>query len=174
MRQMIFGLSLAMAAGMAPSAMSTDMGDPSQHHPHAGHADHASMAAPSAPPAQDTRQLVRYPDALRIDTLANMRDHLRTLGQIQEALASGAFDQAGELAEQRLGMSSLDMHGAHEVSRYMPQGMQQAGSAMHRAASHMAVVLKDASVTGDLKLVLAAMAKLNDTCVACHAAYRLQ
>jgi cytochrome c556 len=88
-------------------------------------------------------------------------------------LATEAFDLASDLAEQRLGMSSLKLHGAHEVARYMPKGMQDAGAAMHHAASRFSVVAKDASVTGDLKPVLASLAKLNQTCVACHAAYKL-
>lgn len=111
---------------------------------------------------------------MRLHTLANMRDHLQTLGDIQTALAAGSFDKASELAEQRLGMSALEMHGAHDASKFMPQGMQNAGTAMHRSASQFAIVAKDASVSGDLKSVLASLGKLNQTCVACHAAYRLQ
>ena len=134
------------------------------------------MVAPSAPSAlpRDSRQLVRYPTALRVHTLANMRDHLQTMGDIQDALSKGSFDKASELAEQRLGMSSLEMHGAHEVVKYMPLGMQDAGSAMHRSASRFALVAKDASVTGDLKSVLSSLHQLNQTCVTCHAAFRLQ
>jgi len=117
---------------------------------------------------------VRYPDALRVHTLINMRDHLSTMGRIQQALSDGSFDEASALAEQRLGMSSLELHGAHEVAVYMPKGMQQAGMDMHRMASRFAIVAKDASVTGDLKPALASLAQLNRTCVACHAAFRLQ
>lgn len=123
---------------------------------------------------RDSRQLVKFPTALRIHTLANMRDHLQSMGDIQEALSKGSFDKASELAEQRLGMSSLEMHGAHEVAKYMPPGMRDAGSAMHRSASRFALVAKDASVTGDLKGVLSSLHQLNQTCVACHAAFRLQ
>jgi len=39
--------------------------------------------------------------------LANMRDHLRAIAQIQDALADGRFDVAQNGAEERLGMSSL-------------------------------------------------------------------
>jgi cytochrome c556 len=53
------------------------------------------------------------------------------------------------------------------------RGMQDAGTAMHRSASQFATIAKDASVTGDLRPVLAAMARINQTCVACHAGYRL-
>ena len=65
-------------------------------------------------------------------TLANMRDHLQSLQEIQSHLAMGHTDVAAKIAETRLGMSSLGLHGAAEVSRYMPQEMQDAGTAMHR------------------------------------------
>jgi hypothetical protein len=71
-------------------------------------------------------------------------------------------------------MSSLGLHGAHDVAKFMPQGMQAAGTAMHRSASQFAIVAKDASVTGDLKGSLTALARVSQTCVACHAAYRIQ
>lgn len=125
------------------------------------------------PAAIDARRLVQFPEPLRSHTLANMRDHLLALGQMQDALSRSQFDQAADIAEQRLGMSSLKSHGAHEVAKYMPQGMQEAGTAMHRSASQFATIAKDASVTGDLKPALAALARINQTCVACHAGYRL-
>ncbi|MDH5205913.1 MAG: hypothetical protein OEY75_10060 [Hylemonella sp.] len=140
---------------------------------------HAHGAAPMPPAAQagdaaaDARQFVAYPPAMRAHTLASMRDHLKTLGEIQQAMARGAYDQAAELAEQRLGMSSLGLHGAHESAPLMPRGMQQAGTAMHRAASQFALVASNASVTGDLQPALASLARLTQTCVACHAGYRL-
>lgn len=147
---------------------------PSQAQQPSGHqhamTDHAKhMAAAQA----DARQLVKFPEPLRSHTLANMRDHLLALGEIQEALSRSQFDQASDIAEQRLGMSSLKLHGAHEVAKFMPRGMQDAGTAMHRSASQFATVAKDASVTGDLKPALAEPAKVNQTCVACHAGYRL-
>lgn len=139
----------------------------SHQHSMADHAQH--MAAPPS----DARQWVRFPEALRAHTLSNMRDHLLALGQIQDALSRSQFDEASDIAEQRLGMSSLAQHGAHEVAQFMPKGMQEAGAAMHRSASQFATIAKDASVTGDLKPTLAALAKVNQTCVACHAGYRL-
>lgn len=118
--------------------------------------------------------MVQFPEMLRTHTLANMRDHLLALAEIQDQLARGAYDKASDIAEQRLGMSSLGLHGAHEVAKSMPQSMQMAGTAMHRSASQFAVAAKDASVTGDLKASLAALAKVSQTCVACHTAYRIQ
>ncbi|MFX5370333.1 hypothetical protein ABTD31_19380, partial [Acinetobacter baumannii] len=84
-------------------------------------------------------------------TIANMRDHLLALQQINEALAAGEPEKAGKIAEQRLGMSSLRLHGAAEVSKYMPQGMQDAGTAMHKAASRFAIEAQNVEVTGEMK-----------------------
>ena len=125
-------------------------------------------------PAGDPRVEVEFPAELREHTLANMRDHLLTLQEIQAALAAGKFDQAGEISERRLGMSSLDAHGAHDVAKYMPQGMQDAGGAMHRNASRFALAAQNASVTQDVKPALAVLADVTASCVACHAAYRLK
>lgn len=72
----------------------------------------------------DSRILVKFPEPLLTHTLANMRDHLAALGEMQNALANGEYDRAAEVAEQRLGMSSLKTHGAHEVAEFMPKGMQ--------------------------------------------------
>ncbi|HSN21402.1 MAG TPA: hypothetical protein VLS49_12030 [Usitatibacter sp.] len=134
------------------------------------HAMHAGMAAP--PP--DTREAVRFPQPLRLHTLANMRDHLATLERIQDALGRGAYDEASSLAESRLGLSSLEAHGAHEVAPYMPKGMQEAGTAMHRAASRFAIEATNAGATGDPKPAIAALGRLTAQCVACHAAYKLE
>jgi hypothetical protein len=140
-----------------------------------GHDRHAlAPAAAAGPAAEDARQLVHYPDALRLHTLANMRDHLQVLQQIQAALAAEAYDRAAQVAEQRLGMDSLTLHGAHEVARYMPEGMQAIGSGMHRAASRFALSASNAGVTGDVRPALAVLAELTGQCVACHAGYRLQ
>lgn len=136
---------------------------PQGHHP----------ASHGAGRSADARQAVHFPEPLRTLTLANMRDHLQALGEIQDALARGDHDRAAELAEMRLGMSSLRAHGAHEVARHMPRAMQEAGTAMHRSASQLAVAAKDASVHGDLKPPLAALARLTQSCVGCHAGFRL-
>jgi hypothetical protein len=137
----------------------------------AQHQHSHDMSAPSAP---DARQFVKFPAALLEETLANMRDHLQTLQDIQLHLGMGHTDIAAKIAESRLGMSSLGLHGAAEVSKYMPQGMQDAGTAMHRAASRFAVTAQDAGATGDLKPVFAGLAEIMAQCVGCHAGYRLK
>lgn len=137
-----------------------------------GQQEPARQEGPAVLP--DPRVLVAFPDQLRVHTMANMRDHLRALAEIQDALARESFDEAGKIAEQQLGMSSLTAHGAHEVAKYMPQGMQDAGTAMHHGASQFAIELQKTAVTGDLKPALAALARTTQACVACHAGYRLQ
>jgi hypothetical protein len=52
--------------------------------------------------------------------------------------AHGEPEKAGKIAEERLGMSSLRLHCGAEVAKYMPQGMQDAGMEMHKAASRFA------------------------------------
>ena len=156
-------ISLLVAAAALPVLI----GCAAQHHA-------AGPSGAHAAPGAEGRVAVRFPEPMRAHMLANMRDHLLALAEIQDRLARGAFDQASDIAEQRLGMSSLGLHGAHEVAAFMPQGMQDAGTAMHRSASRFALVARDASVTGDLKSALSALATVSRTCVACHAAYRLE
>lgn len=151
-----------LAAGFAfGAAAHAQQPDPAMHNHMAG------MTA-------DTRELVVFPPPMRAHTLANMRDHLLTLSEIQAALAVGHYEKASELAEQRLGMSSLKLHGAHELSEFMPKGMQDLGTAMHRSASEFALKAQAASATGDLQPALGALSRVTQSCVACHAAYRLQ
>jgi hypothetical protein len=149
-----------------------------EHEPSMHQHDHGmSMAGPTqmhgVDPITDARQIVYFPMELRERTLANMRDHLLSLQQIHEALSALDYDRAAEIAERRLGMSSMGLHGAHEVAKYMPQGMQDAGTAMHRSASRFAAAAQESAVTGDIKPALVALSRLSGACVSCHAGYRV-
>ena len=158
MRILIAMVAVVLAGGSARFALAQ------HHHNH-------DMSAPGA---ADARQLVKFPPALVEETLANMRDHLQSLQEIQLQLSMGHPDMAARIAETRLGMSSLGLHNAAEVSEHMPQGMQDAGTAMHRAASRFAIAAQDTGVTGDLKPALAGLAEITAQCVGCHAGYRLK
>lgn len=140
--------------------------------------DHASHHMPhhAMPPGEVTaiRHPVSFPPALKEVTLANMRDHLLAIQEITAYLADRKFDAAAEVAEMRLGMSSLQRHGAHEVAKYMPEGMRQIGHGMHQAASRFAVTAQEAGATGDTGSALRALSQMQGSCVACHAAYQLQ
>lgn len=146
--------------------------DPAQHQ---HQATTAAKPVPTPPvPLPDKRTAVDFPPQLKEHELANMRDHLATLAGIQDFLSRNEFDKAGELAEQRLGMSSFGLHGAHEVAPYMPRGMQDLGGSMHRAASRFAAAAQEASIDRDLAKAIGALNGVTQACVACHAAYRLK
>ena len=141
--------------------------------PHArGQSHQHDMAAPLATQG-DGRQLVKFPEPMRQHTITSMRDHLLALQEIEVALSKSDFDKAASIAETRLGMSSLEVHGAAHIAPFMPQGMQDIGTQMHRAASRFAVDAQTASVSNDVRPALAALGAVMQQCVACHAAYRL-
>ena len=135
----------------------------------------APVAANDNPTSQtnDPRQLVQLPPPMRQHMLRNMRDHLQAISEIQQALSSGHFDTAADIAENRLGMSSLTTHGASHLASFMPEEMQNIGTAMHRSASQFAVIAQQSAVDGDFQSAIAGLAKVTQQCVTCHAAYRV-
>ncbi len=121
----------------------------------------------------DPRQFVQLPEMMRDHMMHNMRDHLLALQTITRQLADGEYDAAADTAEQRLGMSAMQRHGAAHMAPYMPKGMQTAGTDMHRAASRFAITARDASVDGGLSKAFGALSKVMAACVTCHSAYRI-
>jgi len=124
--------------------------------------------------AADTRHPVSMPAPMREHMLANMRDHLAALSDIHSALAAGKYEQAAEIAEQRIGMSSLERHGASHMAPYMPKAMQDIGTNMHRAASRFARVAQEAALTEEPARAIGALAEVTQQCVACHASFRIK
>lgn len=122
----------------------------------------------------DPRELVVLPEMMQEHMLANMRDHLRAIGEIQDALAEGRYDAAQEIAEGQLGMSSLAAHGAAHMAPYMPEPMRGIGTEMHAAASRFALIAQEASVDHDLSRALKGLAAVTAQCNACHTAYRIR
>jgi cytochrome c556 len=136
----------------------------------------SGLLAASIPLAaeDDGRVAIEMPDMMRAHMLANMRDHLLAMQEIQGSLAAGKYDTAADIAELRLGMSSLQSHGASHMADFMPKGMQETGTAMHKAASRFAVLAQEAAITKDLPRALGALSEVTASCVACHAGYRLK
>jgi hypothetical protein len=135
------------------------------------------VAGICASQAQDTRKLVRLPAPMQEHMLGNMRDHLATLNEIIGDVANSKFDEAAKIAEQRLGMSSLSLHGAAHLAPYLPKPMQDIGTSMHHAASRLVIVLQDASIapTVDaMRDINRALHEVTTACEACHAAYRVR
>lgn len=124
---------------------------------------------PLAIAADDTRVYVEMPPMMQQHMLANMRDHLAAINEIIAFASRGQWDKAGEVSEQRLGLSSLDDHGAHHMGRVMPKGMAQTGMSMHRAATAFALKAEE----GDSEAAWKALADVTSACVACHAGYRI-
>ena len=120
--------------------------------------------------SEDTRQLVELPEMMQQHMLSNMRDHLSTLNEILIDLENGKLDHAAEIAESRLGMSSLELHGASHMSKFMPEGMRQTGTNMHKAASRFALKAQE----GEALPAYRALTEITSSCVACHANYRIR
>lgn len=132
------------------------------------------LVSPVCATAKEARQKVEMPPMMQEHMLDNMRDHLRALQEIQAALAKSDFDKAADIAEQRIGMSSLGTHGAAHMAPYMPKPMQDIGTQMHRAASRFSRTAQEAAVKADMAPVLDDFSTLLRQCVACHDSYRLR
>ena len=132
------------------------------------------LVAPMYAAAIDTRKKIEMPPMMQEHMLNNMRDHLRALQEIQAALAKSDFDKAADIAEQRIGMSSLEAHGAAHMAPYMPKPMQDIGTQMHRAASRFSRTAQEAVVKGNMAPVLDDFSTLLKQCIACHDSYRLR
>jgi antitoxin component HigA of HigAB toxin-antitoxin module len=123
--------------------------------------------------AEDPRQRIELPAPMQVHMLANMRDHLAAIETITRLLAEGRYGTAADTAEARLGMSAMQAHGAAHMAPFMPEPMRAIGTAMHRAASRLALSVRDAEVTGEPAAVLLGLSEVMSQCVACHAGYRV-
>ena len=121
----------------------------------------------------DSRQLVEFPEMMRDHMLENMRDHLLALTKIQQHLALEEYEKAATVAENRLGMSSLDGHGASHMARFMPAAMQQIGTQMHKAASRFTIIVQEGGLEGSIPKIAEGLAGVMQQCVACHSSYRV-
>lgn len=123
--------------------------------------------------ADDGRTRVEMPDRMVEHMLGNMRDHLLALSEITRYLANQDYEKAADVAESRLGMSSLDLHGAAHMGKFMPKEMGSIGTNMHKAASRFAIAARDAELEGGLNKAFLALSDVMQQCVACHASYKV-
>jgi hypothetical protein len=131
------------------------------------------IALVTLPVQADDRIKVDFPPMMRDHMLGNMRDHLSALQEITSSLSSGQYDQAADVAESRLGMSSMALHGAAHMSKIMPKEMAAIGTEMHHAASRFALSARDADIDGGLGKAFGALSEVMQQCVACHTSYRV-
>ena len=118
----------------------------------------------------DVRELVQLPGMMQQHMMSNMRDHLVAINEILVNLGNNEMDEAAEIAEQRLGMSSLESHGASHMAKFMPEGMRHAGTGMHRAASRFALKAQE----GELLPAYIMLSDVTSACVTCHSGYRIR
>lgn len=118
----------------------------------------------------DARQLVVLPEMMQQHMMSNMRDHLVAINEILANMANDELDKAAEVAESRLGMSSLESHGARHMAKFMPEGMRHAGTSMHKAASRFALKAQE----GEALPAYQSLSEVTSACVACHAGYRIR
>ena len=124
----------------------------------------------NSPASDDARILVEMPQMMQEHMLSNMRDHLVAVNEILLYLGQGELEKAAEISEYRLGMSSLESHGASHMAKFMPEGMRQAGTAMHKAASRFSLKAQE----GDVLAAYKALSGITSACVACHSGYRVK
>ena len=118
----------------------------------------------------DQRRLISMPDQARQVMREHMLDHLAALNEIIAHLAASEFDAAAQVAEERLGWSSMGKHRGTGMGpgRFMPSEMRNIGRGMHESASEFSRIAKE----GDPKSAYAALQKVTAACVACHYSYR--
>ena len=118
----------------------------------------------------DSRQLVEMPDQARKLMREDMLEHLSALNEIIAYLAANDLDAAAEIAESKMGKSSMGKHRGTGMGpgRFMPPEMRSIGWGMHEAATEFSQLVKK----GDSKNAYVALQKITGSCVACHYAYR--
>jgi len=121
---------------------------------------------------EDPRQLVTMPAISQAVLREEMIDNIGALHEILVLLPQNKLKEAADIAEQRLGRSSMGKHAARTrgqgPGRYMPEAMRGIGLAMHDAASEFANIAR----SGDQAKAYAALQQVTANCVACHGAYR--
>ena len=128
--------------------------------------------------AVDNRKMVELPEMMQQHMKTDMRDHLLAIQKITDLLSKQQYDEASEMAENRLGVSSMgrrhSAEHAQHMGQMMPLEMRALGQAMHRSASQFARITKDAEVEGGLAKAFGALSEVMQRCVACHSAFRIR
>jgi len=120
--------------------------------------------------SEDSRIFVDMPAQARGYMRQDMLDHLIALNEIIGLLASDDLPALAEIAETRIGRSSMGKYRGTGMGpgRFMPLEMRNIGWSMHDAATELAVLAKK----GDKAATVKALQKLTTSCVVCHNSYR--
>ena len=126
---------------------------------------------------KDSRILVELPSDIKEKMVVIMRDHIRALDDIIDAVQTGEYDKAESIAESRLGWGSPLRITDQEVIKHWPEPMQKMADQLYRAASNYVIVSRNAAAEeskGSYQKVNAALGEVSSACRACHDAYRLR
>ena len=118
----------------------------------------------------DTRIALNLPAQMQEHLLGNMRQHLVVINKLLGMLGRDELNEAAELAEGELGMSSLDKHGASHIAKFYPKASAQFGTNMHKAASRFARIAEE----GDALVAYRAVGEITENCVGCHATAKVR
>lgn len=125
----------------------------------------------------DSRNLIQVPKDIQMKMLANMRDHIVALDEIIKAVQKGNYENANDIAEFRLGWSSLMRLGDQKVADHWVKPMQKMADQMYRSASNFVIVSQNASVEESKESyqnILQALGEVTSACRSCHEAYRVR
>lgn len=132
------------------------------------------LLASTAALAEDGRQLAKLPPAAQEALRAEMRDNLIAVNEVLTLLAAGQVLEAGEVAENKLGLSAMGRHRDLPMDArpgmHMPAAMHRIGLDGHKAASAFAEIAK----SGNREQALTYLPKVTANCVTCHASYRIR
>jgi hypothetical protein len=130
------------------------------------------LLASATQAADDGRQLAPMPAAAQANLTIEMLGNLRSINEILTLTAAGKLKEAGQIAEQELGVSAMGANRSLPFDArpgpHMPPAMHSLGIDGHQAASEFARI----AATGNREKTIAALPLLTGACVACHHAYR--
>jgi len=122
--------------------------------------------------AEDTRQLATLPPLARESLRQEMLDNLLAINEILTLVAADKIKEAGEVAEQKLGVSAQgknrNLPFEARPGPHMPPDMHALGMDGHKAASEFA----KAARAGERERALKLLPNLTSACVACHYSWR--
>jgi hypothetical protein len=127
----------------------------------------AASAQPPSPPA-DARERVTLPAAAREKILAEMRHMLESVSAILQGLAAGD-PGAIETAARASGMGMAGNMDPR-VRSTLPAPLRELGMQTHRGFDALADRMKAGGTRDD---AVRGLAQITQSCVACHAIYRL-
>lgn len=148
----LFALSLFGYVTMSQSV--ADDGAPMEHH--AMHHSHV----------MDSRVSLGLSPEMKQHQLENMRSHIAAVQTIVGHLANNEFDQAAQVAHDKLGLTEAMRKMCSTMSDN--QDFSKLGMAFHQSGDELGEVLKNR----DMKKSLQALQTTMGYCVQCHATFR--